>query len=153
MTDKIAQALDMDPLAEVMSQPSEVVPYHPNQIAVATTDYVDPQFEQACQDFEEVRDNMRSLIHQADEMFQDAKGVAVRNQDPDSYNASARFLELAIRANRELLSTHRDIFAMRPPVVTDNSGQQAEQINNVFISTSGAELLEMLAAKGIGIKR
>lgn len=145
MSDKIADALGMVPLDAAKIESYDMVPFESSEVAHV----VDEQFEQACADFEEVRENMRTLIHESKEMFNEVKDVAVRTQDPDQYNAAARFLELSIRANRELLSTHRDIFAMKPPAPVETQTQQAEQINNIIFQGTTEDLLNMLKERGL----
>jgi len=150
MTDKIANALNMVPFDGVKKDQSittaesvDVVPYETE---------VDPQFEQACQDFADVRENMRELISQSKDMFEEVRQVAVQTQNPDQYNAAARFMELSIRANRELMNTHRDIFSMKPPAPPTDPVQKAEQINNIIFQGTTEDLLDMLKNKGLTSK-
>ena len=152
MSDPLSTALGLRPLQDALNAQEYIdedgVVHEITQVEEEPSD---PYFDQAAEDAKRVRENILQLISDGSELFQDVKAVAMNLQDPDQYGAAARMFSELLKANRELMSVHKDIISLVPaPVETK---QQANTINNIMITTSANEVMALLAKQGIEPKK
>lgn len=149
MTNKIESALGLSPIEYIDNDTGEIVTTNQSTEVTQLEDVVDEDFEEAARDAEMVRTNIKKLIERGFDMFEDVAAVATSTQNPDQYQASARFFSELIKANKELMNIHRDVFALKPALPKGVETQNNTQ-TNVFVATTSEDLIRMLREKGVG---
>lgn len=142
MSNQIYQAFGLSPLID--NETGEII----EDIASTSTDIenvsdVDPSFEEASKDAEMVRNNIKQLIDDGFTLFNDVKEVAVSTQNAEQYQAAARFYSELIKANKELMNIHRDVFALKPPMP---KVEETKSVTNVLITTNSEDFLDRVKA-------
>lgn len=146
MSDQIDRALGLGPIDEYIidGETGELVPFEDTPTDVVTKDDIDEAFEEASRDAEMVRNNIKRLIERGFEMFENVSEVATLSQNADQYQASARFYSELIKANKELMNIHRDVFALKPPM--PKAAEEAKNVTNVLITTNSEDFLDRVKA-------
>jgi len=144
MEDKIANALNMVPLNETKSELVEVS----NTELVHYEEVVDQAAEEAHEDYIQVRENLKNLISVSQEVFENVKDVAIVTQDNKAFDSFSKMLDSMVKANKELIGIHKDMFGIKPSIIEEPKTQQADTINNIIFTGSADELFGRLKDMG-----
>lgn len=142
--DKLSQMFDLEPLAD--TQPPAVEVTQVQEVEVAA-DPVDEALEQAHDDFAIVRGKMKDMLEQSDAVFEAALFTAKTSQNPKDIEAFARIMDTVTKTGKELMTMHKDIYTLKPPVVEVPQTQSADTINNIIFQGSGVDFIEFVKSK------
>jgi len=143
--DKIANALNMVPLSESKQELIEIN----NTELVHYEEVVDQAAEEAHEDYVQVRENLKNLIGDSQKVFENAKDVALATQDNKAFDSFSKILDSMVKANKELIGVHKDMFGIKPSIVEEPKTQQADTINNIIFTGSASDLFKLLKDKGV----
>ena len=147
--DKIASMFDMRPIVEANRK--DVGEYlEPSTDLVPTDEGVDKYLEEANEDFIMARTKIKSMIEEAGEVFETAKIAAVSSGEAKQLDAFSKVMDTVVKASKELMSIHKEMFGLQPPIKEDVAPQSANTINNIIFTGTGADLIRLLREKGVG---
>ena len=153
--DKLANTFGMSPLhtdvtpAPRVSTPSNLVEYiEPSTGEVMEVSNIDKALLEANEDYVSVRQSIKEMILDSMDVFAVAKLVVEQGKgDAKQIEAFAKMMDTIVRANKELMNIHKDMFGLQPP--EKEAVQEADTINNVFFTGNAAELFRELKRKGV----
>lgn len=106
---------------------------------------VDQALKDANDDFADIRGRMKYMLEKAADVFDSSHLVASTSQNERDISAFAKLLDSITKTGKELMSMHKDVYSIKPPIV--EQPQQAETINNIVFQGSGADFIEFLKSK------
>ena len=83
------------------------------------------------------------------DVFETARIEAIAGGDAKKIEAFAKVMDSLVRAGKELMNVHKDMFGLQPQVKEEAPKQQAENINNIIFSGNAADLFKLLKDKGV----
>ena len=150
MTDKIASVLGIQPLAHIRGELVVDTPKESNALEpYIENNEVDQYLIDAAEDFADVRANLKEIIEAGKDVFDTAKIVATSGQDARGIEAFSKVLDSMVRANKELMAVHKDMFGLQPPSAPEVAPQQADTINNIIFTGTTAEMFKKLKEVGM----
>lgn len=143
--DKIANVFGLTPIEEfdTITPDGEVIQL--NDVPVDPS--VDQALEDAQNDFTDIRDRIKDMLDKSSAVFDSAHLVATTSQNPKDIEAFARILDSITKTGKELMTMHKDVYSLKPPVVEAPQAQQAETINNIIFQGSGVDFIEFVKSK------
>lgn len=139
--DKIASALGLKPLAEVLDkeEPStEVIVPEPAEIVPAIV-----EDNETVKDIEQARGNIKNIIEQGDDALREMITLAKQSESPRAFEVASNLMKTLLDANKDFVE-----MSMKKKYEMDavNAPKEAAQTNvtnnNLIVST--ADLLKML---------
>lgn len=137
--DKIADALGLKPLAEVLDETStEIVIQEPIDIV--------PIIEEdnaTVRDIEQARGNIKNIIEQGDDALKEMMALAKQSESPRAFEVASTLMKTLLDANKDFVE-----MSMKKKYELDavNAPKEAAQTNvvnnNLIVST--ADLLKMI---------
>lgn len=139
--DKIASALGLKPLAEVLDkeEPStELVVPEPAEIVPTVVEDTE-----TIKDIEQARGNIKNIIEQGDDALKEMIALAKQSESPRAFEVASNLMKTLLDANKDFVE-----MSMKKKYELDavNAPKEAAQTNvtnnNLIVST--ADLLKML---------
>jgi ABC-type transporter Mla subunit MlaD len=155
MTDKIAETFGLTPLHEAKQQydlidgtTGEVIDENIAVTAVTEVpDEIDQALQDASDDFADIRHRIHHMLKKSEEVFDVAQDIAVRSQNSKDIDSFAKILDSITKSGKELMAMHRDIHALKPPLVQEPTESVTNIQNNIVFNGSGADFIEYLKSK------
>ena len=137
--DKIADALGLKPLSEVLDETSTEI------VIQETTDIVPVIAEDnaTVQDIEQARSNIKNIIEYGDDALKEMMSLAKQSESPRAFEVASTLMKTLLDANKDFVE-----MSMKKKYELDavNAPKEAAQTNvvnnNLIVST--ADLLKML---------
>ncbi len=140
--DKIASALGLKPLSEVLEEKEETsTELAIQEPAVAVPAIVEDN--ETIQDIEQARGNIKNIITQGDDALKEMITLAKQSESPRAFEVAANLMKTLVDANKDFVD-----MSMKKKYEVDamNAPKEAAQTNvvnnNLILSTS--DLLKML---------
>lgn len=140
--DKIASALGLKPLSEVLDEKeetsTEVVVHDPAEIVPAIA-----EDNETIKDIEQARGNIKNIIEQGDDALKEMIALAKQSESPRAFEVASNLMKTLLDANKDFVE-----MSMKKKYEVDavNAPKEAAQTNvvnnNLIVST--ADLLRML---------
>ena len=152
--DRIANVLNMTPLVDarqdIVEDQHHLVEYiSPETGEVTMLDPIDKTLADANDDYVMVRQGIKDMIADSSDVFDTAKLEAVTSGDPKKIEAFSRVMDTIVKASKELMNVHKDMFGLQPPIKEETPKQQADTINNIIFTGNQADLFRLLKEKGV----
>jgi Flp pilus assembly secretin CpaC len=140
--DKIASALGLKPLSEVIDKneetSTELVVQEPADIVPAVVEN-----SETIQDIEQARSNIKNIITHGDDALKEMMSLAKQSESPRAFEVASTLMKTLLDANKDFVE-----MSMKKKYAVDevNAPKEAAQTNvvnnNLILSTS--DLLKML---------
>ena len=140
--DKIADALGLKPLSEVLDATEEIstelVPATPVDIVPVIA-----EDNETVRDIEQARGNIKNIIEQGDDALKEMMSLAKQSESPRAFEVASTLMKTLLDANKDFVE-----MSMKKKYELDaiNAPKEAAQTNvtnnNLIVST--ADLLKML---------
>ena len=139
--DKIASALGLKPLAEVLDkeEPStEVIVPAPAEIVPAIV-----EDNETVKDIEQARGNIKNIIEQGDDALREMIALAKQSESPRAFEVASNLMKTLLDANKDFVEmSMKNKYEMDAVNAPKEAAQTNVTNNNLIVST--ADLLKML---------